>query len=235
MSGQQVQLSRLNTNDPTLADLLNIYRRSIMLDFNCHHLATIQSFDPVKLTVTATINYKKTFFQQNAKTKLYDRVLVDYPLLADIPVVFLSGGTAGVTFPIDTGDQALILFNDRDLDNWFQSGQTGPVASGRLHSFSDGVALIGPRSLANPIANYDSTRAVLYNGQTKIAASATKVLITNALTISLGQALSNLMTALSAFATTAATSTTDPTLVTAATALGTAVTAVTLELGGLLE
>lgn len=165
--------------DPTLADLLNLFRKQLMLDFNCHHVGTIQSFDPAKQTCRATINYKKTFFQQNPKTKTYDAVLVDYPILIDCPVIVLGGGSSALTFPIAQGDECLLLFNDRDIDNWFQSGQTGPVATPRLHSFSDGIALVGLRSAVKVLQNYDSSRAVLRNGNALVGVGASLVKIAN--------------------------------------------------------
>ncbi len=165
--------------EPSLMDLLNLFRKQLMLDFNCHHIGTIQSFDPAKQTCRATINYKKTFFQPNPKTKVYESVLLDYPILVDCPVIVLGGGTSALTFPIAAGDECLLLFNDRDIDNWFQSGQKGPVATPRLHSFSDGIALVGLRSLANSLQNYDTTRAVLRNGSTMVGVGASLVKIAN--------------------------------------------------------
>ncbi|CAK9250669.1 unnamed protein product [Sphagnum jensenii] len=79
--------------------------------------------------------------------------------------------------PIAQGDQCLILFNDRSIDNWFTSGQVQPLASSRLHSFSDGIALVGLNYLNNGVTkltNYDSTRAVLRNSTTGVGVSSTK-------------------------------------------------------------
>lgn len=180
-------------SDPTLKDLLDLHKKEIMLNLNCHAIATIQSFNSTKQTVTATVNYKKTFFTFNEVTKTYTPVYVDYPLLIDCPVVIMSGGDGALTFPIASGDECLILFNDRDMDNWFQSGQPGPVSTPRLHSFSDGVALIGVRSM-NRVLTYDATRVVLNKGTTKLGLSA-KVMLQNGST-SLKTILENLFNTL---------------------------------------
>lgn len=166
--------------EPNLSDLLGLLKKDILLSLFCHAIGTVQSFDSAKQTVTATINYKKTYLRQDQAGQ-FNPVLVDYPILLDVPVVILGGGNANLTFPIAQGDECLILFNDRDIDNWFQSGQVGPVASNRLHSFSDGFALIGVRSLARSLAGYDTSRAVLANGTTLVGVSASKVKIANAL------------------------------------------------------
>ena len=177
--------------NPGLTDLLNLTKKEINLDINCHHIATIQSFDPAKQTVTATIAYKKTFLERKTSGE-YVQVLKEYPILLDCPIVSLSGGTAGLTMPIKKGDTCLILFNDRSIDNWFAGANDGSLASNRLHSFSDGIALVGVRSLSNALEGYDADRAVVYNGTTKVAVGEDKVEIANA-TDKLGLLLKDLI------------------------------------------
>jgi hypothetical protein len=222
-------------NDPSLADLLNLLKREIFLDLNCHHLATVQSFNSVNQTVTATINYTKTIFQLDDTSKLYVPIQISYPIMVDMPVIVLGGGKTNLTFPIVQGDQCVILFNDRNIDNWFSSGQPGPVANPRAHSFADGLALIGLNSLNTSIQDYDTLRAVLRNGTTGVGVGASKVKIFNAVNGSLGIALSSLLTALNTFMTAAATSTTDPVLAAAATAFSTAAATAITNIEGLLE
>lgn len=182
-------------SDPNLTDALNLLKKDILLSFSAHHVATIQSFDATKQTAKATVNYKKTNFKLNKATGLYDAVLVDYPILLDCPVICLGGGTAALTFPIKTGDECLVCFNDRDLDNWFQGAGGGGVATARLHSFSDGIILVGLRSLANVLTNYDLVRAVLRNGQALVGVGPTLVKIANN-TTTLNTLLQNLLTQL---------------------------------------
>ena len=174
-------MTNLNTNfsDPSLMDLLNIHKRDIYLDLNCHAIATIQSFDSSKQTVNATVNYKKTYINYDAKKKAQVTTLVEYPVLMDCPVIILGGGNSHITFPINKGDTCLILFNDRDIDRWFQTGQITSPNTNRLHNFSDGIALIGLNSLAKSISDYDSTRALLKNGNAGIGVGTSKVKIFN--------------------------------------------------------
>lgn len=151
-------------DDPQLIDVLNVLKKEISLNINCHHLGTIQSFNPLLQTATATINYQKTFFQFNSLTGAYVSMNQSYPVLADCPVILLGGGRGALTFPIQNGDECLILFNDRDMDNWFSGSSGSANATGRLHSFADGIILVGIRSMANVLINYDMNRVVLRNG-----------------------------------------------------------------------
>lgn len=203
----------INT-DLTLKDLLDLLRRDIMLSLNCHALATVKSFDEDAQTIEALINYKKSFVQKNADGTT-GTILVDYPILIDVPVIVLQGGKGAITFPITKGDSCLILFNDRDIDNWIFSGQSDqPPATNRLHSFADGVALVGLRDFNNPIKNYSADRTELRHDSNPLLPTVIslkdKIIIKNA--------LANFGAFMNTFFTSCAGSSTDPTLAAAATA-----------------
>lgn len=221
-----------------------------MLNFNCHHVGTIQSFSSSNQTVTVTINYSKTFFQFNTSTGAYVPMLTNYPVIAECPIVNLRGGSTALTFPITVGDECLVLFNDRDLDNWFTGGTGSPNATARLHSYSDAIALIGVRSLANVLLNYDTVRALLRAGTTANSMTAvgvnpsnSKVLITNTypgnsttlntLLQTLITDIKNLVTQTAAITVTAFN--TPPTNAAAITAIGNSLTTVATQIGTLLE
>ncbi len=229
MAEPRITQNRTTITDPSLADLLKEQGRQLMLNMNCHALATIQSFNSDTQTVTATINYKRSM-QRRATDGTYGIVYIDYPILLDVPVIILSGGAFQLTFPIAAGDTCMILFNDRDMDNWLESGQIGPVASPRLHSFADGVALIGLRPSSSPIANYDATRAKLFNGDTMVGVSAEKVKIANTL-YTLNGLLQDLLTQIQAITVTcAAPASPSSTPINAA-----AISAIATQIGNLLE
>lgn len=183
--------------DPTLRDLLNLHKKEIFLSFNCHHLGTVQKFDPVKQTASVTINYQKTFFILNPDTDRYEAKARPYPTLIDCPVICLGGGKAALTFPIEKGDECLVLFNDRDLDNWFAGGTGSTVSTPRLHSLSDGLVLVGIRSKDHFLQNYDTTRAVLRNDKAMVGVGASLIKIANN-QITLATLLKDLVTAIGA-------------------------------------
>lgn len=166
--------------EPSLKDVLDQLRKSILLDLNCHHVGTVQSFNAEQQTATVTVNYKKTYYRLDAGTGLYAPLLIDYPIMVDCPVICLGGANAALTMPIQQGDECLVLYNDRDLDTWFQGGSGAAVATPRLHSFADAVVLVGLRSLGKVLTDYDTTRAVLRNGSTLVGVGASLVKIANA-------------------------------------------------------
>ena len=69
---------------------------------------------------------------------------VSLPLLRDVPV-FMP-----VPFDIHPGDACLVVFADRDIDAWFETGEAEVPPSGRMHSLSDGFAFVGFRPRVIP-------------------------------------------------------------------------------------
>ncbi len=216
-------------SDFDLKALLDLVKVDTMLSTNCHAIGTIQSFDETKQTAQVSINYKRITYGAPET----EPVLTDYPLLLDCPVVVVTGGTGGITFPIAVGDTCLVFFNDRDIDNWHTSGQVMPPASLRIHSFSDAIALVGIRSLKNPISGYSASKAVFFLGTTKISLGS-KIKAQNAAT-DLLTALTMLTTLLDTFLTATSAATIEPTLGPAAAAAKVALALYKTTLEGLLE
>ena len=144
---------------PDLPTLLDLKIRDILASTNCHQLGTIESFNPVTVTAKVSLNMKASVAGS----------VEEYPLLVDVPVFVLGGGDRVVTLPINPGDTCLVLFNDRDIDLWFSTGSAAVPNSPRIHDLSDGLALIGFRSSANPVSNYSSEDVEIRNAESKIA------------------------------------------------------------------
>lgn len=106
--------------------------------------AIVQSFDAAKMTCTATVAIK-------ARVQAADGSVswVELPLLRDVPVVFPGGGGYALTFPVVAGNEALILFASRCIDDWWLAGGVQQAPDLRMHDLSDGFALVGVRSQAH--------------------------------------------------------------------------------------
>lgn len=122
---------------------------------------------------------------------------VTLPLLLDCPVFFASGGGVTLTFPVVAGDECLVVFASRCIDQWWQSGAISVQAEMRMHDLSDGFAFVGFASNPKVIANISTTKAQLRNALGSVMVevdptgtltlSATNVNINGVLTIN-GQA-----------------------------------------------
>ena len=162
-----------------LDELLKLERKETFLSIFCHAIGTVQSFNSDKQTVSATINYKQTLIRLDPSSGTYVPVLLDYPVLVDCPAIFLGGGDCSQTFPVKKGDECLVLFNDRDIDGWFSGSVNNPPPTPRAHSISDGIIIVGIRSLGNVLKNFDTERAVLRNGTTLVGVGPSLIKLAN--------------------------------------------------------
>lgn len=116
----------------------------------------IQSFDPD--AVTAVIQPAIKGVEHDASGS---EVSVNLPLLVDVPVIFPRGGGCTLTFPVSAGDECLVIFADRCIDFWWQSGGIQEPVDGRMHDLSDAFCIVGPQSQAKKISGISTTAAQL--------------------------------------------------------------------------
>lgn len=112
----------------------------------------IESFDPIACTCTV-----QPALKGQAADELGNMKSAPLPLLVDVPVVFPRGGGCTITFPVKAGDECLVVFSDRCIDFWWQSGGVQETVDPRQHDLSDAFAIAGPQSQANVISNISST------------------------------------------------------------------------------
>lgn len=125
------------------------------MTMNCIKIGKIVSFDATKKTAVVQILFKR---------KLTDGTLTSYQQLLDVPVVTLQGGGGALQFPIAAGDQCLLFFSDRCIDQWFAAGADGSEAApyqGRLHDMSDAFALVGINAQNSALPTYPNDKVVL--------------------------------------------------------------------------
>lgn len=113
--------------------------------------AIIVSFNATAQTVTA-----QPAIQGVTSDKSQNNSYVNLPLLVDVPIQFITAGGYSITCPISVGDECLIVFASRCIDAWWQSGGVQRPMETRMHDLSDGFALIGVRSQARTVSNYDT-------------------------------------------------------------------------------
>lgn len=126
----------------------------------------IQSVNLTQMTCVVQPAIQAVVYDQNNNASN-----VNLPLLLDVPIVFPGNNKFTITFPLVIGDEVLVVFSSRCIDNWWQSGAynttTGinpvPQAEMRMHDLSDGFAIPGPKSLQNVVPSISSTDLQIRN------------------------------------------------------------------------
>ena len=91
--------------------------------------------------------------------------IVDYPVIANVPVIFPRSGGAEIAMPIKRGDSCLVIFMDRDIKAWLLGASKQPPKSRRLHHLNDAVAIMGLSPFSKPSsAVNNSDLLITYEG-----------------------------------------------------------------------
>ena len=139
---------------PTLEALAQQAVRNALKDLHTSMPGIIDTFDPVKQTCTVQPAIKRIFVGGES---------VALPVLINVPVSFPSAGGFNITLPVKQGDECLIIFSERSIDNWLQFGELKIPNDRRFHDLSDGVVIMGLKSNPNVLTDYDPENLVIRN------------------------------------------------------------------------
>lgn len=84
------------------------------------------------------------------------------PPIIEVPVYF-PGGDYCVEYQIDSGCEGDILFSQRCIDGWVQSGGVAANPIGRFHNMQDAMFLPGFRSQPNVLPDFQNNGVRLRN------------------------------------------------------------------------
>lgn len=108
----------------------------------------VVSFNPQNQTVVCAVQIKQVLNMENSQKSEQIAPLVD------VPVSFPRGGGFAVTFPLQAGDEGFVVFSERCIDGWWQSGQASEPLDYRLHDLSDAMFVPGICSVPNAIQGF---------------------------------------------------------------------------------
>lgn len=123
---------------------------------------TIQSFDPATQIASVQLGIKRVFKKEDEEgneQKRYEAL----PKLINVPVIFPRGGGFTLTFPVKKGDECIVIFNERSIDNWNKNGGVQNPGAWRMHDLSDAVCMVGLSSQPNKISGFDANNVQLRN------------------------------------------------------------------------
>ena len=105
---QEIQKSQIGFNGT-----MNLAQNAIMSRLNCHNVGRIVEFDPATQLCTVEMLQIKQFNNQ----------LITPAPLTEVPLVILGAGGANITMPDPVGTICLLLFMDRNIDAFIETGE----------------------------------------------------------------------------------------------------------------
>ena len=161
-----LSISELTFDDTGLYDEL---MRKTGFDIRVAIPAEITEVNFEKQTCKAqpTIRERLILRQENSKEYKYE--WVELPELIEVPFFMPFGGDYNITFPIQEGDECLIVFSDLCIDAWWQNGGIQNQADSRRHDLSDGFAIVGFKSQKNKFENVSNDSLQIRNKNNVLA------------------------------------------------------------------
>lgn len=132
---------------------MEIAQEAIMSRLNCHNIGRILEFDSATQTCTVEMMQIKQFNEQ---------AFIPAPI-TQVPLIILGAGGGHITMPNPVGTICLLLFLDRNIDNFMETGEAYVPETSRMHDFTDCIALSTFTTLANPLSNYDDEAISIFN------------------------------------------------------------------------
>lgn len=144
-----------NPVPPKMMDVLANLKEDIMKNMNCVKVCTVEAYDPATQRAEVRINHKQLLSEN-------PDVLRDYPIVVDCPVYVPGGGGGYISHPIQKGDTGIILFNDRDIERYLQTGGADKPNTFRKHDLSDGLVIVGFRHNQNTLSGISNDQIQVY-------------------------------------------------------------------------
>lgn len=139
-----------------LANLTELVKRSfveMMKDVGTTIPGHVVAFDPDTQLAQVQIGIVRTDVKG---------ISFDPPPLIEVPVYF-AGGSFVLEHQIDPNDEGIIVFSQRCIDGWVNTGGIAENPIMRFHDFSDAMFLPGLRSQPNKIESFANNGVRLRN------------------------------------------------------------------------
>ena len=147
------KLSGIYKENISLSGIIELLKDNIMSNLNCHNIGKIIEFDKTTQTCTVELMQIKQF---------NDNFFIPAPI-TQVPLIIYGAGQGHITLPNPVGSICLLLFLDRNIDNFMETGEQYVPETSRMHDFTDCVALTTFTTLANPLSNYDEEAISIFN------------------------------------------------------------------------
>lgn len=159
--------------EANLTSAINSAIKSALVDVHTAMPGQIVSFDPMSQTASVQLAMRRITTAEAGSQEL------TLPLITKIPVMFPKAGGFSLRFPVQAGDECLVVFAERELTQWKNFGGVQTPKDYRRHHLTDGICILGLSSAKNALQNFSNTNCELSNenGDTKVSISNDTIVI----------------------------------------------------------
>lgn len=149
-----------STMKPEFSDVIRTIIDQELMDLNVCLPGKVTKFN----SATQYADVQIQLLQKNV-----DGSLVKYPVIPNVPVKFAkaNGGKAFIYLPVKVGDDVILVFSQRSLDNWKTQGGMSDPADPRKHHLTDAFALLGGSALPSSFQPSSPDSVEVVNGTSK--------------------------------------------------------------------
>jgi hypothetical protein len=141
---------------PSLAEVLQAALDNIKAQLHVAMPGTVVSYDEASQKANVQPQIKSLIIDQDGNEEL-----LSLPELPSVPVVFPRGGGFFVSFPLQPGDQVLLVICDREINVWKSKGGDVSPQDPRTHHLADAVAIPGCYPFTDVLADAHASNMVL--------------------------------------------------------------------------
>ena len=144
---------------PTLTETMRTAIESYLLEMNTCMPGKFVSYNSSKQTATIQPLFQRLFA---------DGSLVDLPQVTNVPVQHPRTANSFIHLPIKADDPCLLIFSQRSLDTWKQSGEIVDPDDDRIFDLSDAIAIPGLTHSGGEFAPENGDDVIIKNGDSSI-------------------------------------------------------------------
>lgn len=142
--------------DITLGQVLRMAIDARLVDVHTAMPGRVESYD-----ATTQLASVKPLLKRSLRDVDNNEVVEDLPIISDVPVAFPRAGDWFMAFPVAQGNTVLLVFCERNLDQWIERGGDVDPGDLRLHPLDGAVAIPGVYSQPDALTDAHAENLVI--------------------------------------------------------------------------
>lgn len=146
---------------PTLSEIILNGVEQVLSNVHTSMPGRVESYDPAKQLAKVKPLFKRKYASEDQP--------VEMPIISNVPVLFPRSESAFIRMPISAGDFVQLIFNERSINRWMDSGEITDPQDPSKFDLNGAVAIVGLYPKSKPIEMNGAAGSLeIANGQSYI-------------------------------------------------------------------